>query len=156
MRRIALLLPPAAIAVALVAVIAVRAVDDSGNASSGGDQCDVGLGSYQSPLDGELLSRADGRLAATVEGAAAGDLEAARQAFFPFAHALAHQVDTQLRREGERALAKRLCEAVLTLEADFVLLNVDTTRLAEDARTVRLLMAEGGRELGLATEEGEG
>jgi hypothetical protein len=144
----------AVLAVALVAVVAARAVDDSSDAPR--DQCDVGLGSYQSPLNSELLWRADEGLAATAESAAAGDLEAARSAFFPFAHALVHQVDTRLRQEGERALAKRLCEATLTLEADFVLLGVDPARLTEDARALRRLMTEAGDELGLRSEEGEG
>jgi hypothetical protein len=155
MRRYALLASIVVVAAALVAVVAARALSDSSDAAPQG-QCDVGLGSYQSPLDGALLSRAEERLDGTIALASAGDLEAAREAFFPFAHALLHQVDTRLREEGEEGLAKQLCEAVLTLEADFVLLDIDPARLADDARALRLLAEEATHELRLEREEGEG
>lgn len=155
MKRDAILFVTALVLLAGGVLLGVRWLTDS-DGSASADICDTGLGGVRVPLSPDALARADARLVEVAQAAREGDLERARQAFFPFADAVTHDMDARLRAEGRGSLARELCESVIALEIEFVILEPDLGRIEEEADMVRQLMRRAAEELGLEVPPSDG
>ncbi|MEX0799841.1 MAG: hypothetical protein WD379_01325 [Dehalococcoidia bacterium] len=133
--------------VVLAVVVAIREFGGGSDAESG-YVCDIGLGTVRIQLDAEAFARGDERLTALQERAAIGDFDGVWSSFYPFAHALTHDVNFRLRSEGHRGLADDLCEEVLAFEVDIVVPERDFEQMAARAEAIRGLLDEARRELG--------
>jgi hypothetical protein len=133
--------------VVLAVIVAIREFGGGGDAGSG-YVCRIGLGTVRVQIDAGAFQRGDERLVALQERAAESDFDGVWSSFYPFAHALTHDVDFRLRRDGSQELANELCEAVLAFEVDIVVPERDFARIAERAETIRRLLTEARLELG--------
>ena len=158
MRRDVLAGVAAGVLVLVVIAVAIRVLsdgDDDGAASDdlpagGQDVCRIGLGTVRVPISEDAFDRGEDRLLTMAESAARSDYNGVWESFYPFTHALTHDVDFRLREDGADELANELCESVLALEVDIVALEPDFERLGQRAEEIRLLLDRAREELGLA------
>lgn len=152
MRRDLILGVAAGVLVVIAAAFAIRVLSNGGGdgAASEDEPCSIGPASLRVPISQETFERGDDRLRRMAEAAAESDYDAVWEAFYPYTHALTHDVDARLRLEGEEALANELCEAVLALEIDIVTPNPDFERLRRGAEEIRRLVDRAQAELGFA------
>jgi hypothetical protein len=131
-------------------VLAIRVLSDGGDGAAPDGVCRIGLGTVRVPISEEAFQRGDERLRQMAESAEEGDYDSVWESFYPFAHALTHDVDFRLRDDGQEELANDLCEAVLALELDIVAPDPDFRRLGQRAEEIRLLLERARAELGFA------
>lgn len=135
--------------VVLAVVVAIREFGGGGGGDAeSGYVCEIGLGTVRVQLDAEAFERGDERLARLQERAGIGDFDGVWSSFYPFAHALTHDVNFRLRSEGHPDLAEDLCEEVLAFEVDIVVPERDFEQMAARAEAIRGLLDEARRELG--------
>lgn len=104
----------------------------------------LAIGSGQ--VSQEQFDTADAGMEQVITLAQRGDVDGAQLAFFSEVHNFTHNVDSPLRDKNEE-LAKKLCRAVVQIEAEFAF-SGEAPTVAAEAEGIRDLLGQATAELG--------